>query len=407
MLAAVILSVYNNVKKALAKFPLFLHSDEIASMKKQPFPEIQQLLRDARFDEAFRLCQQIRSLNRRPPAPLLYLGACALFGMGHIHQAETWVQDHAASGGSAVDNLYLLAYVHLHSRRLDQALVCWTRILQIDPAQIFADTLIEKLKEGEKTIVREIHRPASYLSFVPLEFAEEKNHLPVLSYLKNMMPELPGKKITAAALIGLVVAVVAGLYFSGFFRHDPYRGLTEKLPGPPATGTVIPPEEFKREKPRFYFEDRNAAIRLYNEAREKIGQGQINQARYLLSRIELSNAGFEIKERADLLRDLIPDVDKKDFRDEVKISDIWNDPYMFRGAQVLWEGRISSLQKNEKISRFTLNQDDVSSALIVVETQNDRNSSSLEEGSRILVFGTFLEKQGSRLIVRAREITKP
>ena len=362
--------------------------------------EAKKALLDGRFEDSFRICLEIKEREKAYEPELLFIGACSLFGLGHVHQAESWVNDFELASPGNVRALYLQAYVHLHARRYDQALLAWTRILRIDPSQTLADSLIEKLKEGERYVQREIQDPASFVKYVPLFFREEEKTVrpSLLSGILNGPVRYIVYSLGALLLTG---AIALGIYKFVPFKNDPYEKIYESLPVAPSTGTVIPAKEFKTDKPRFYFEDRRAALDTYNEAREKVKRGQVNQARFLLGKIEMSNAGFEIKERTELLRESIPYVERNVFRDPLTVEAVLDEPYLLRGCQVLWKGRASSIQTTPRGQGFVLNMDDSPGKTVYVEAPASASGGPAREGEIVEVFGVFLEIKNDRIFIKA------
>jgi len=348
--------------------------------------EIRLALEEQRYDEAFRLCQSVKKKEGHPM--VLFYGACALFGLGHIRQAEKWVEDHARLLPRSVLQLYLRAYLHLHRNEFDRALLCYTSILELDPSDTFADSLIERMKSGEGTLHKELTRSGAFLRFIPLralleredhreehlhaESSPGKDRFPFLAILYLMM---------GLVAIGISVYVIPDLFGKWNFKKL-------DLPETPASGTVIPPVEFVDAKPRFVYQNRDEAIEDYNRARESIRSGYVNRARLLLGKIELSNSSFEIKERASLLRDFIPLVELAEFRDPLSPDEVADEPFLYRGAQVKWQGRIVSVETDQKKKALFLFVPGNTSRKVVIHP-----GTGLErlpaKGNEAIVFGIF------------------
>lgn len=130
---------------------------------------LRRALFEGRYNDAYDRAAGIRqTLRERTPARVLYAGACALFGLGHVLQAEEWVSEHGRASDFDASHMYLTGYVEIHRRRLDRALLSWTRIVQADPGETFADELIERLKRGEAEVLREVRDPSNFTRYVPL-----------------------------------------------------------------------------------------------------------------------------------------------------------------------------------------------------------------------------------------------
>lgn len=415
---------------------------------------------EGRYEQAFQSARALREdRGESTPAGVLYAGACALFGLGHILQAEEWVEAHGELTKYRAEHLYLAAYIELHKGRADRALLYWTRIVQDDPSETFADELIEKLKRGEQRVKSELNQPGAFVRYVPLEPVDSKTRgsgNPVGVGDSRGRAAAQGERTRDAfwwLLAGIVLISVLSVGFGayldeilGLFAPDPYSAVQEDLPDVPAGGSVIRPDAYSDEAPRFIYPDKAAALAEYREAREKIGAGYPNQARYLLGRLELSNASFEIKERALLLRDAIPRVGVRDFRDPLDVASVLEEPYIYRDAQIDWRGRVAAPRASDAGVGFELilprgesgaiaeaapidpaqsdpaadSADETgdatesapgSSATVQVgvlfmaqQTEGGGAPPDLEAGQVVRVFGSVVKTSGGRITVHATEI---
>ncbi len=340
---------------------------------------IEKYLKQKQFGEAFQICQSLREKYKNTtPEEILYAGACTLFALGHVRQAEEWVKAQKAqkAHGRIVKHpspyyLYLTAYLSLQRGQPEQALLDWTSILDMDPGQTFADKLIDRLKQGEKSIMEDIQDGYFFYRYIPINFSErlgDKNFLskkntskptgtPVFSlstvllhkswpyrFFYHFISLLFDKKI-----IFLFLFIVIVLFFWGReWGMVPFFINKQELSLPKAPGQVYltSPEKYGKEAPLFLFKMPREVIDIYEKARSQILRGKVNQARLLLRRIELGNINFEAKERALLLHASIPLVSLKDFHDYVKVEDVIKNPYLYKGSQILWTGRLRSIKPN-------------------------------------------------------------
>ena len=306
-----------------------------------------QYLGENSYDEAFQLCQNIRRNSKTSvPADILYAGACSLFGLGHVHQAEEWVKVYGeAAKKNTAYHLYLTAYLSLHRKQTEEALLDWTSILQSDPSQTFADDLIERLRHSEKSVLEEINDPYYAKRYVPMDFLEYLSNKKAASKKSTsetfLFPGLPFKKIAFSFIILFVVA--NGI----FFLAEEYPAILsfwktkkEELPKAPRNITLFSAEQYGEEPPLFIYKKPREVIEIYEKARRQILARKVNQARLLLRHIELSNAGFEAKERSFLLRDSIPFMQLDEFHDPVSIKEVLAKPYLYQETQILWKGQL-------------------------------------------------------------------
>lgn len=311
------------------------------------------LILNRSYGEAFRLCDQvIRSAKKRDK--FLHLaGAVSLLGLGHVRQAEEWTEQ---AEFTDPEFFYVDALIHLHAGRTSDALLCYTRVINADPSDTFADKLIERLRAEPEELQHEVSE-SPIERYLPLRawYSEQgrvrqveaesgrRDFAERFSWLKSIFPSAANRSRILrlagfAALLLVVLAVGFFLYFK--FMRGPLADLAEKLPEAPAQGTIIPMSELKNVDVRFQFETRKEVVDQYLLARQKVLEGRVNEGRVLLNEIEYSNAGFEIKERSSLLKQMIPFIPTKSFEDNVTIQQITDDPAIYQGVQVDWPGTI-------------------------------------------------------------------
>lgn len=397
--------------------------------QEQRIARIREIIMAGRYEQAFDLCTAADGL---PPqaegidARILYAGALALFGLGHILQSEDWIHLHGRRSKNQVDQLYLVAYLELHKGHPERALLCWTRILQLDPGDTFADRLIEKIRSSENQVLNLIREPDNFLRFVPLEIMESNKHATSARQSKANH-NLKTKKSEVFwrdpfwRLIGIIILFVLSLLVSLYFLHDllqifrpdPYAHLEESLPRTPGSGNVVRLQEYEEDQPRFEYIDKEEALTEFKKARQYIVAGKVNRARYLLGKIELSNANFQIKERAIQLRDAIPYTDLDTFRDPISLQDLMQEPYMYRGAQLHWQARIlQEPDEQDKVLRYILNVHGAADLNILGLYRIDANDTQtiflreLKKGDQIDIFGDFYSLRDKNLILHLREIRK-
>ncbi len=420
------------------------HSDKELSL-------LQKMLQERRYEETFQLCRQLREqFKRSPPAELLFAGSCALFGLGHIHQAGEWVEALKTGAGNSSLYLYPAAWLELHRGQFNRALLFWTAIVQADPSQVFADSLIERLKNREAEIDRDINRPEAFSRYVPLTLLEAKeqgegvggslfSNLFVslftrlrYSYRRRGWAQRGGSAKPAFGLLAslAIAALGAAAIFYVTLSDYSWRSLQQDigsqilgngggrsafsderlLPLAPTSGTVVSAEQYSDERPRFIFADRQAALEAYNRARSLILKKRVNQARYILGKLELSNASFEIKERALLLRSMIPTVPRDQFNDPLHLPTAEAESYIYRDAQILWRGEITSLQHGDETLRFRLlpkrGEDREIIALYSPGREGQREPEKLQLGAVVEIFGHLRRLDGDKLLVEVAEYTK-
>ena len=380
---------------------------------RQQLAVARQHLEQGQYKETFLLCQQSRQMAGNFMAKeFLYTGACALFGLGHVHQAEQWMQEHKSGAKQDSSYLYLTAYLALHRGQPEQALLDWTSILQLDPSQSFADQLIERIKRSERQVLEEISIPDRFSRYIPLYFTKDHSSSNkarhILQRQRNAKRQGQGlglgleieerfrsSKLRMPALLALLGLLLGGVLFFILDKNEEWKparllaflGFKEKnldlnLPKAPSRGTLIFPEQYQGDPPPFIYKERSTLLADYEEARRKVLAGRVNQARLILGRMELSNASFEIKERILLLRASIPFLERDDFHDPLTIQQVQAKPYLYRGAQIFWQARLQAVIPKAKEIVLHLEKAIIGKAAAKEKLEDPSSSTKLKSDSK-------------------------
>jgi tetratricopeptide (TPR) repeat protein len=303
--------------------------------------KVSELILSGEYRDAWKLIEEMRR-EKKHPAFVDLAGAVCLLAFGHVRQAEEWLDSCEQSGP---EFYYLDALIHLHARRPEEALLCYTRIIDEDPSDTFADRLIERLRADEDKVQEDV-AGAPIERYLPLRqwFVEAPGSAPVRRpFIVKAAPLFQGRVMRFTVLGILLLLIFLGGVFV-YFRFLRTPDLSEKLPDAPSQGTIIPKSELGGAKVRFTFDSRAEVVAQYEDARRKILEGRVNEARVLLNEIDLSNAGFELKERALVLKQMIPWREPGKFSDPVELSQIIKDPELYAGVQVELDGEIVERQ---------------------------------------------------------------
>lgn len=416
---------------------------------------VRELVRKGDYAEAFRMIRQdLESRSRESSMPekrswSLYFACVSLFGLGHIQQARKYYQQLLELSGDSVSVRYIRAYLELQSRKPDEALVTLTSILELDPSDVRCDALIEQIKEDPEALAEYGRKRAGILDFFPgiapekrkregedyesrqregTGHASDGDH----AYLFRSASEsaggpdysdaglspirfkgnrsagkdansasgsrLPRMVILSAAFVLLLFAVWAGYHFGPGRSEDPL--MDSDLPRPPGHSAVLPSGagDFAH-----FYDNKDAAVQDYEEARKAIEDGRVNQARKILGRLERSNIDFVFKERALSLRQSIGLPDMGDFRDSITLGEIENDPFSYRDAVFLWEAVVQKAEPSGTGMDLRVSLINRPDSLRLRYTGEDRqlveSLKSLQSGQKITVYGRVLssDNQGSQM----------
>ena len=104
----------------------------------------------------------------------------------------------------------------------------------------------------------------------------------------------------------------------------------------------------KIKTPEFYTSS-EACIQDFNRAKWLIKEGKENDAMILLNKIDASNANFRVKERVAFLKDFINR--SKDRTVAVfSYNDVIHKPYLYKGINVQWQGKVANYKKKNGIT---------------------------------------------------------
>ncbi|MFW5795581.1 MAG: tetratricopeptide repeat protein [Alkalispirochaeta sp.] len=162
--------------------------------------------------------------------------------------------------------------------------------------------------------------------------------------------------ISIAAVLAALVAIAVYLVPPAWeFVEERYissaregSDLLEFEEQPPATG----PDASASEE-RFVFtpeelEDHLQEIqRLFNDSRDNLVRRELN-------RILLSNADPSVKRRAELLREYLTVPDFASMGDTFSVTEVLDDPELYRGTFVRWRGRLANLSVTSDAITFDL-----------------------------------------------------
>ena len=310
---------------------------------------ISRILEKEAYEEAFQLCQECTFWERRRyHLEILYMQSYALLGLGHVHQAKKWLQKFSKKEKNTPYYLYLEAYLALHRKEAFIALENWTRILEMAPSQTFADRLIKKIQKGEQNIYREVDQNIVVSHYLPL-VQTEKSKKKILDFSVKKYALTLSFLFALFILLKFTFFLDFSIPFQSFFADN-----SLKLPPLPSQGSLISLDKYSEDKPRYIYKERSEFSRDYERALTLVRREKVNQARFLLGKLELSNISFKLKERVLLLRSFIPFIKRKEFKDNVDIEELAQSSYMYRGAQVDWKLKLEAIRPQKKYIQWEL-----------------------------------------------------
>ncbi len=255
---------------------------------------------------------------------------------------------------------YINAYLYLKNGDEEKALFLYTRLVEVAEGWL-ARELIEKSK---KNLLVELARENSAFFFIPLPEVKKTSLLRRVFLARPKHSEAPlgenhptpvikhntfwyifNRNSARLLLLALLLLLAAGI---GWQVLVLLRGANEKpdwrqlnideaahiLPGGQGAG-------------EYRYVSRNQLLEDFQQARAGMAAGKINQTRYLLQRILLSNADFRSREKARLFLNFIPVPDYQKFSDNVPAADLLREPALRAGSYLVWEGEMKQWRKEQ------------------------------------------------------------
>ncbi|MGB4269577.1 MAG: hypothetical protein WBK20_10380 [Spirochaetota bacterium] len=149
--------------------------------------------------------------------------------------------------------------------------------------------------------------------------------------------------------------------------------------------------------PEFYASN-EACIQDFNQAKWLIKEGKENDAMILLNKIDASNANFRVKERVAFLKDFI---NRNRERTVAKFSyrDVIQKPYLYKGVNVKWQGKVANYKKKNGISFQLLINYSENSFDGVVEVFSPFKVEALDNGAIVTVEGIITNIVGRKIVI--------
>jgi tetratricopeptide (TPR) repeat protein len=149
--------------------------------------------------------------------------------------------------------------------------------------------------------------------------------------------------------------------------------------------------------PEFYASN-EACIQDFNQAKWLIKEGKENDAMIVLNKIDASNANFRVKERVAFLKDFI---NRNRERTVAKFSyrDVIQKPYLYKGINVKWQGKVANYKKKDGISFQLLINYSENRFDGVVEVFAPFSVKALDNGAIVTVEGIITNIVGGKIVI--------
>jgi hypothetical protein len=133
----------------------------------------------------------------------------------------------------------------------------------------------------------------------------------------------------------------------------------------------------------------------FNKSKKLIKTGKYNEALLLLNRINASNVNYDVKEKTNFLIKFVTGIEDRVF-DNIPYERLKKKSHLYRGAAIIWKGRIANFKKRERGAIFTLlvdykNNDQFKGT---AEIYSELKENKLKNGDMVEVRGIFISSIG-------------
>jgi len=153
----------------------------------------------------------------------------------------------------------------------------------------------------------------------------------------------------------------------------------------------------KVQTPEFYTTN-EACIQDFNRAKWLIKEGKENDAMMLLNKIDASNANFRVKERVAFLKDFI-NRNKERTVAAFSYKDVIQKPYLYKGINVKWQGKVANYKKRNGITFQLLVNYSENKFDGIVEVYAPFKVESLDNGAIVTVEGIITNIVGQKIVI--------
>jgi len=153
----------------------------------------------------------------------------------------------------------------------------------------------------------------------------------------------------------------------------------------------------KVQTPEFYTTN-EACIQDFNRAKWLIKEGKENDAMMLLNKIDASNANFRVKERVAFLKDFI-NRNKERTVAIYSYREVIQKPYLYKGINVKWQGKVANYKKKNGISFQLLVNYSENKFDGIVEVYAPFKVESLDNGAIVTVEGIITNIIGHKIVI--------
>ncbi len=345
-----------------------------------------------------------------------FLAACACANLGQTDDFLIYLESAQRATPSLAYLHYLTAYAALLENDMEAALYQWTRIVDMPEGWLARDLIARARKKRdlasqagqnvsdfyllpesvsllEQALVPEISPDHSVKKELhaktggrarpePRTGSGKKNKKPPFRFrllLQKLQTWLiPDTRrvlmiLTPVLLLTLGALLYVKRPFAGLFENISvsgfFSGLLPESSGEAGKGAegwkdirltdhlhVVDSKTGKSGSRKILYEytDKESVAKDFEAARDFLGKGRINRARFLLQRILYSNADFQTIEKTRIFISFIPEPAYQEFSDPLFPAAIVKHPEFYVDCLVLWQGRTMKFEETDGGRRLRL-----------------------------------------------------
>lgn len=284
-----------------------------------------------------------------------YLAAVSAAFEPNLKEFEIHLEFLERSGFRNVYFHYLRAYYSLLQRDVEKALWHYLEIADHDEGWL-ARSLIKKFRKvkdledvefrvadfivlpGEipPAVSVGVNKPADKRSGMAQSHAASRAWQFGKKPARNRWPEnFPYAKVFLGGfLLFLVMAIV--IVAVPYFQKKP----APQFPDLQVADSAAVMPTGKNGAVRYRYKTREGIIADFEKAKQLLKAKKVNQCRFMLNRLIVSNADFQTREKSRIFLGFIPDLDYADFNDNITLADIFADVPLRKDSLIVVSGEI-------------------------------------------------------------------
>ena len=214
------------------------------------------------------------------------------------------------------DCLLGLAIINLRKKNIDETLELWLKIINIKPGNKKAKLGLDLIKSGKN----------------PEEIFDDEK------LLKRLLPDFDKVNFALLAIFFFIPIIIITSFFI-------ISNLPDKIERKEIEDIIFPSSiTYQMDKNNnLYTFNMDEVYEIFDNIRNLFNDYRENLAVVEINRILLSNAPLEIKDKVNMIKSYIKEPDFTNVSDVFSYNEVYEQPYLFNGCYVLWQGKVDNL----------------------------------------------------------------